>query len=305
MDRSLELIREARAQSKWDNYSAGLLKERISLLPQRNFIERMEMASVLGDSSTFSSIRLRLVSDIIAAKAWSLGEAGGVAGFREISKDGEHLLRGISERETGTLVDELVGKVCASGISESFASVAGKLGLQDEAAHWGEISERMKAKQAGRDSREFIVDGKAVDARTVTGGLIAGEIEMVARQVEHQPPLTDGDLKPGRLQDHEVLSRFFSYVSWILIAVCLGFVAAYRFRVFLMEAPAGGSRRAGIAGNLRVVGHFPEFSRHLQPRKPPDLAGDIVLGAGSGVCGRDGVARVGVCRFQGVRAILV
>ena len=54
---------------------------------------------------------------------------------------------------------------------------------------------------------------------------------MLAKQTEHQPPLTDGDLKPGRLLDHEVLSRIFSYISWLLIAVFLGFVAAYRFRV--------------------------------------------------------------------------
>ncbi len=51
---------------------------------------------------------------------------------------------------------------------------------------------------------------------------------------------TDGDLKPGRLFDHEILSRLFSYVSWILIAVCLGFVAAYRFRVSQMARRLAG-----------------------------------------------------------------
>lgn len=231
LDRTLMLIREARAQPKWDDYSAGLLMERISLLPQRNFIERMDMASILSGNMTSASIRLRIVAGIIAERAWSTGEAGDVAGFRDIGKDGEHFIRGLSDRETGTLVDELVATVCVSDISESFAAAAGKLGLEEEATHWKQISARLTDRKNKRNSHQLIVDGKAVEADEVAGGLFGGSIEMVAKQAEHQPPLTDGDLKPGRLFEHDLLSRFCSYVLWVLMGVCLAFVAAYRFRV--------------------------------------------------------------------------
>ena len=187
-----------------------------------------------------SSIRLRLISDVIAAKAWSLSQAGDIAGFREILIDSEHFLQGLFDRETGTLVDEMVGMVCASAISESFADAASKLGLQTEAAHWSKISDRLKERKNKRDSRKFIVDGKVVETRTVTGGLFAGGLEMEAKQAEHQPPLTDGDLKPGRLFDHEILSRLCCYVLFILIAVCLGLVAVYRFRVSTMARRLAG-----------------------------------------------------------------
>lgn len=59
-------------------------------------------------------------------------------------------------------------------------------------------------------------------------------VEMLARQVIHQLVLTDNDLRPGRLLDHELLSRFLSYTLWFLIAMALGTVIAYRFWISKM-----------------------------------------------------------------------
>lgn len=239
VDRTLELIREAATQEKWEDYASGMLKERISLLPQRNLAEKINLFSVLS-RTTLPSIRLRPIADVITAKAWSCGEAGDVPGVQEIVREGEHFLRGISTPEAGTLVDQLIANVCAASLAESFADAAGKVGLAEVSVHWKAISERLQERGKSRNSREFIVDGKVVKAGTVSGTLIGGTIEMVAKQAEHQPPLTDADLKPGRLQDHEILSRFCCYVLWILVGLCLGLTATYRYRV-----PAMSRRLAG------------------------------------------------------------
>jgi hypothetical protein len=58
---------------------------------------------------------------------------------------------------------------------------------------------------------------------------------MIAKRPETQPSLTDSDLKPMRLVDHELLSRLFSYVAWTLLGLCACLAAGYRFRVSVMS----------------------------------------------------------------------
>jgi hypothetical protein len=49
--------------------------------------------------------------------------------------------------------------------------------------------------------------------------------------VKFPPPLTDDDLKAGRLTDHEFFSRACCLTAWLFFAVCLGMVALFRFRL--------------------------------------------------------------------------
>ena len=233
-DRALELIAEASVQPKWDDYSGSLLMQRLSLLPQRNALERLEMINILSSTLMASSFRTRWVANAISAKAWNLGEAGDEAGFQKISTIADHFLQKSFSSEPGILLNELVASSSAMIISGSLAEAAAKLQLPEETARWNEILTGLRERSEARDSREFIVDGKRADPSKVTVGIFGGTIAMVAKQVEHQPLLTDGDLKPARLLDHEILSRMFTYLLWILMAVCMGLVAAYRFRVSKM-----------------------------------------------------------------------
>ena len=235
LDRAMELVREARNQPKYNDYSIELLRKRLPLLPQVTSIEQLDSISCLVAISTFSNLRQRTLADAISAKAWSLGESSDASGFREISSDGDQFLRRICSAESGTLVDELVKSVSAKSITESFGQAAEKLRLANDAAHWKAITKRLIDRQEGRNSREFIVDGKAVEPGTRTGGFMTGSLETVAKQAETQPPLTAADLKPMRLHDHEFLSWIFGYGSWLVMALCVGLVASYRFRVAVLS----------------------------------------------------------------------
>ena len=235
LDRTMALLVEARNQPKCTDYSGAMLRKRIPLLPEGTFIEQLDSGACLGETSTFSSLRLLRLAQAIAARACSSGESGDVPGFQEISGDGDRFIRGICSDENGTLVDEMGRNIMVSTLAESFGSAAETLGLEHDAARWIPIAKSMKDANDRRGSREFIVDGRAVKSGTITGGIIGGGIELIAKRPDTQPPLTDADLKPMRLVEHEILSWVLSYVLWVVVALCVCWVAFYRFRVAVLS----------------------------------------------------------------------
>ncbi|MES2660134.1 MAG: hypothetical protein V4689_16040 [Verrucomicrobiota bacterium] len=230
-DRTLELFREARAQPKFTSYGAELLRKRIPLIPRETFADRIDSIGILGGFSVSSSIRLRLVLDVFAAKAMMLADSKDLAGYTALTGEADHFLRSLCGEKDSTLVDGLIAGVAAAVISENLGHVAEKLDLPDDARRWKAIHSLLKGRADGKYSRKFIVDGKVVPADTRTGFFIGGSIEMVAKQTENQAPITDDDLKPGRLFDHELLSRFFAYALWFLLLPCLIALACHRFCV--------------------------------------------------------------------------
>lgn len=46
----------------------------------------------------------------------------------------------------------------------------------------------------------------------------------------NHPPLSDVDLKPGRLTEHEIIAQLGSIVTWTFLLAALAAVAIYRFR---------------------------------------------------------------------------
>lgn len=235
LDRALDLLREARSQPMYSDYETDLLRKRLPLLPQGNFIDQLDSSACLGDVSVFPSLRLRLLADVLAAQAWSLGEAGDIPGYREISGDGDLLLRKMYHGGPSTLVNELVAQVLVLTLAENLALAAEKLGLENEASRWTAVAKSMRDVKDERDSRKFLMDGKPADPTAVTGGILGGSIAMIAKQPKHQPRLTNADLEPLRLFDHELLSRLSSYLVWVALGMSACLVAAYRFRVSVMS----------------------------------------------------------------------
>jgi hypothetical protein len=235
LDRAIELLREARNQPKCTSYSAAMLRKRLPLLPEATFIEQFDSVACLAGVSDFSNIRLMRLAQAIAAKACSVGESGDVQGFQEISDDCDRFIRGICSGEMGTLLDQVVTITMVGTLAESFSSSAEKFGLENEVPRWKPIEEWVAGSRGRREAREFIVNGSAVKPGTTTGSIIGGSIEMIASRPETQPPLTDADLEPMRLFEHEFLSRGFTYVTWAMMALCACLVASYRFRVAILS----------------------------------------------------------------------
>ncbi|RYD27574.1 MAG: hypothetical protein EOP87_20980, partial [Verrucomicrobiaceae bacterium] len=150
--RTLGLLNEARSQPKFTSYGADLLSEIKPLIPQETFADRIDSIGLLDVSSISSSIRLRRLCDVIAAKAMILADTGEVAGYAPLESDAEHLLRGMCGDSNVTLVDCLIADVAALTISENLGHAADKLGLPEDASRWKKIQERVKEKGEGRMS---------------------------------------------------------------------------------------------------------------------------------------------------------
>lgn len=231
MDRVMDLVHKAEAQEKFDNYSREMFRKRIKLLPDTSLIERMDLQMCVYMRGSVNNLRLRFIVDVIAAKASSAADAGDKQGFLDAKKFGEHYMATMMQSATTSLVDELILNMAVGVLTESLASGSEKLGLVEEAQRWRSIYDRIDSRNQSKGSRKFIVDGRSADPAMISGGLFGGTLAMVAKQPEYQPRLTDADLMPGRLLDHEILSRFLSYLSWVLVLFILLSVTLYRYRV--------------------------------------------------------------------------
>ena len=241
MDRVLVLLREARDQAGCETYRAEMLGKRLSMLPQRNLPEYLDGITVLASSQLRSSTFLNYLPHAICAQSWTAAKAGDVGAFREISKDAESFLRGICTNKVATLLDEIINVGNTKVISTQLSSDAEKLGLTEEAERWKGISTRLTENRKGRAPHKFMVDGREADPLEFSSVAMGSALQVGPSATRFPPLLTDEDLKPGRMLDHAIMSRFLSYVTWIVMMLCLGATALFRFRVGAM--PRGLARR--------------------------------------------------------------
>jgi hypothetical protein len=233
LDRALSLLRGTRTQTKCTRYTTELLRQRLALLPQGNLVERYDSIGSIKKTSDIGFFKFQFyqVSQVLAAGAWGAGERGDVPAFQELVKDGDHFLRGIYQDEVSTLTDEVVRALFVRTLAQTYAESAAKLGLREEADMWKKIGDESAKRQNPSRIWNFTIDGKVVDPMTATGSMLGGSVRNLGKYLETPLPLTDADVKPGRLLDHEILSRFFNYICWLVMALCLGLAAVYRFRV--------------------------------------------------------------------------
>jgi len=230
-DSALQFIRQARPLGKCDNYTSEMLAKRAPLLRYDDLAGWMEAYLALNTSGSGGTLRLRKVADVLSASAWSLGQAGDTAGFKELSVDADHFLHFLCGTPPGPVIDGMAFHLYAQFVSESFAYAAEKLALPEEASRWRGIFERIDEMQQGRSTREWRVDGKPLPENATPGGALGESVKYFAKQARDQPLLTDADLKPGRMLEHDIFSRYCGYLLALLLAPITGLVALYRFRI--------------------------------------------------------------------------
>ncbi len=229
LDRALTILRETRNQTKYETYQLDLLKRRVALLPHGNLIESLASSTCLGEVSRSPGIPLRHLVNAMAAKAWTAGEEKNATALRKIVADGDKFLRASAAIPPQAIVEELVISSNAVTLAQSFGPALENIGFPDEAKPWHQIEERLQEFRDSRGHREFKVDGKVVPDHLKTD--LLSSVELLARQTAKPPPLTDSDLRPGRMIEREILSRFCCYAAWVLLAVMSGLVALYRCRL--------------------------------------------------------------------------
>jgi hypothetical protein len=234
LDQSLKLIREAGSQSFFDSYEAVTMRQKIPLLAQRNVLERLNAISYLAGMTASDLILMRGLGDTIGAKATQLANESDIAGLRDLMSDADHLARHTLHAEPGTLVAGLVHSVSIVIASEGLAASAKSLGLRPEAERYQTIHDRIQQGRENRKQHDLLIDGVELSQK---GDLISGFVtSMVSRQVQNPPTITDADLKPARIAEHERIATLFSLGVILFLGVALLGCWAFRFRQGALSA---------------------------------------------------------------------
>jgi len=225
---ALEILRAAKAKSRFQNYEETLLRQRIPLLSQTNSGERFASCSYLLGSLSHQ-INLRLLADVIAASAWQAGEKKDAKLYHEVSSDARNLLDSLSRLEDVTLLGELVHRVTMAVVSPNLRAAAGQLGLQDEVEYWGKMEDFVKRSDERRKEKSK-AGGVSQLMRNQGDLFVSYSGPAVARLVGSPLPVTAEDLKAGRMSNVQFLAAMASRAGWLLMAGATVAVALCRFR---------------------------------------------------------------------------
>lgn len=222
LGRAMRLFHEARDLKSCEAYKSHLMREKIPLLAQGNKIELFGAVAYVAGMTASDLISTRKLGDAVAAQAGLFGLEKDTAGFRELMADSEAYSQKILSTEPGTLVEALMYRVNIVAICQGLGGGAKAMGLQPEAEHYRAAHDRMKKARDSLKNRELLIDGHEF-------GMKAGIFEkmtvpMVHRQVLSPPPITDEDLKPGRLMEHEIVSMLCAGSVYLFLGVFLGMV---------------------------------------------------------------------------------
>lgn len=227
MAKAMALFRKARELPRFDSYLTPMLSARIRLLEQDDFLERFNAIAYVAGMST-SSIRLRNLADAVTASAESISKNGDTKAFSELVKDNDHFLRLWGESPGALLVDELVFWVCANASTKSLLSAATELGVENQYAELAERKKRVDAREAWRKGKRS--DGTD-EIITLRGGTLHSLVlPMVGRQIQKTIPVTEDEIRPGRLLDHEIASQIFLAISSLVLLLASVAVHLFRFR---------------------------------------------------------------------------
>lgn len=228
LDESIRLLESAARQPCFQIYQADLLAERMALLPQRtDFVSQLPSLVYLTDLPS-GFINLRHAADAADAAAWRAADRGDAEGLRRIAATWEPCLRRMVEAENSDLIHGLVARTMLQSTANRYGRTR-LPGIEDLNQRWQPIAERMQAEREERDRREWNDDLR------LKGGFLAGFFaHTTTRQLQSPIPITDADLKPGRMVDHELFARVSAAVVWLVFGLMLLASALYRQRASML-----------------------------------------------------------------------
>lgn len=226
---ALSLLRQARGQPEYQNYWGDLLRQQLKLLPTKEPPEVVFSIVYVAGRSTDADLGIRSLVAVMAARVWRCGETEDRAGFEELLADSEDFLKKQTGSEVDSIIGELITTRSAYALVSNLAPAADRLGVTEQSAWLKDALERFQRMKALTESRK---GSSSEDLLYKKGGGLSPYLlsASIARRVEYPPVLSEQDLQPGRLIDHEIAARFCAHLIWSGLVICLIAVWAYRFR---------------------------------------------------------------------------
>lgn len=232
-EESLDLLRHATRKTEYRNHVPDMFRERLEALPSPADARMRRAHLHLLETDAVTEIGL---VPLLCAHAWSLAEAGDTEGFQELMEIRRSM---VEQRLRGGEIHWMKERLTWSTIintAPEFKRAALKLGLKDDARDFGRLidedSKRRKASRA-RETEDSDVSG---EKGVMAGGLIyhnfinSGDL----------PSISDAELAPGRLSEHDYVARSHAILLWSVTGICCVAVFLYRFKAsgFLRVAAA-------------------------------------------------------------------
>lgn len=225
-DEALALLDRAAELPGFETYTGSMTAKRASLLPY-DTLAGSAVTLAYGYATPSQVIAIRKVSDLLCARAQILSKEGDRERFISLAGKQQHFVRGFSGNPDRTLIHELVFSAIVSSSGQYFHWGADRLGLAEMAAAY---EKQWLAVVADRDRRDIQTKTRTEDVLRQRGSMLSAlTLGMVETQVADPPPLTADDLKPLRLADHEIASRYGITAAALILAVACLPVFLFRF----------------------------------------------------------------------------
>ncbi|MCW1914867.1 MFS transporter [Luteolibacter sp. GHJ8] len=237
LERAKLLLRQAVAMPRLDTRQRELLAARVRLLPHDNdWPHSMQgVAYMAGEGGRL--LPLREVIGMLRVECERIQESGDAEAMRALIREWEALAKLLVTTPECSLIDALVKQAVLRGGFSATAKAARKMNLE-EAGRLEGIDQRLKEY---RDKIQAAKGGYQ-DFKKRAGALAGLSLPTVQKQVLKPPGITDEELKPARVAEHEFITKI-ALGAW---SASLGMIALavflYRFR--------GGALRRILAGQM-------------------------------------------------------
>ena len=224
LDEAVKLLGKAAAQPRLDSYQAELLAEQIGILPPRtDFASQMPvLVHVAGDPTDSRPLTSAVIA--VDAAAWQAADRGDATVFLQIANQWQPVLRNLVEAESLTFTNGAIMRAAIAATANRYARTT-LPELEELKTRWKPISDRMRSEKEERDRREWN------DELKLKGGMLAAlSLPVATKQLQSPIPITDTDLKPGRMVEHELFSRISASVRWLVLGLMLSTAALFRQR---------------------------------------------------------------------------
>lgn len=226
-EEALAWFKKASELPKYESYADTMMIARSGLIEVNDFVSYMQSAEAQYGSSSNGIFSLINLSRIIEARAEELSKKGNKDEFLELVAQRDKLLSKCTRSKNAYLLNELIISAFASATTVNFEAAAKRLELTEMAETYRKQNDLLNA---ARDRRRLPTD-KAKEKFILEKSSIQNRLmlPMVAGHCASPPPLTDADLKPSRMAEHELVGRLGILSNTLILLVAALFVFLFRF----------------------------------------------------------------------------
>lgn len=243
LEEAMALFSKAAALSRFETYQHDLSAARLRLLPPRR--DSLDQFSSVAYAAGIGSASMHLMHlhKALFATCETIEREKDHAALKRLAADWERFVLIYARSRDSTLIDPLLKLAITKAVYTPIQRTAKALEMEEEASH----SKRILDRHADRKDRANERSKNQPDWKSRGSMLASLTLPTISKQSASAREVTDADLKPGRLAEHEFMAKALFAGASITMAVLALIVALYRFRGSLSQRMLS-SRVASLLG---------------------------------------------------------